>query len=458
MIYNEELYKKVIEASYDEICVTDNKGVLIYCNKAFERNYDMKREEIIGKSVLYLPENGYSTIGPVPEVLRTKKAASIEQITTSGKKLILTATPIFDDNGEIEYIVENSRDITELNNIKNKLAFTQNEVTKYKNEIENLYRTTLKIETDIILTGSVMRPIINTINHISKTDVVILLLGESGTGKSSLARYIHKNSKRANKPFITINCATISSELLESELFGYSPGAFTGASSKGKTGLVELANGGTLFLDEIGEIPQSLQAKFLQLIQDKTFIPVGGLKEKKVDIRIISATNCDLLKKVKEKTFREDLYYRLNVIELELPPLRDRKENLVDLIRHYFNKYCTEFNVEKVITKEAIDIISNYNFPGNIRELQNIIQKIILTSPYDIINEKNLPREIFSLDSSPYKNELLPLEEDLDTLIDNYEKEIISRVYSHYKSSYKVAKHLNISQSKASRLIRKYNL
>lgn len=458
MIYNEEFYKKVIEASYDEICVTDNKGVLIYCNKAFERNYDMKREEIIGKSVLYLPENGYSTIGPVPEVLRTKKAASIEQITTSGKKLILTATPIFDDNGEIEYIVENSRDITELNNIKNKLAFTQNEVTKYKNEIENLYRTTLKIETDIILTGSVMRPIINTINHISKTDVVILLLGESGTGKSSLARYIHKNSKRANKPFITINCATISSELLESELFGYSPGAFTGASSKGKTGLVELANGGTLFLDEIGEIPQSLQAKFLQLIQDKTFIPVGGLKEKKVDIRIISATNCDLLKKVKEKTFREDLYYRLNVIELELPPLRDRKENLVDLIRHYFNKYCTEFNVEKVITKEAIDIISNYNFPGNIRELQNIIQKIILTSPYDIINEKNLPREIFSLDSSPYKNELLPLEEDLDTLIDNYEKEIISRVYSHYKSSYKVAKHLNISQSKASRLIRKYNL
>ena len=143
-----------------------------------------------------------------------------------------------------------------------------------------------------------MRPILNTINQISKTNVIVLLLGESGTGKTSLARYIHKNSRRNNNPFITINCATISAELLESELFGYAPGAFTGASTKGKAGLVELAHGGTLFLDEIGEIPPSLQAKFLQLIQEKTFTPVGGIKEKKVDIRIISATNCDLLKKV----------------------------------------------------------------------------------------------------------------------------------------------------------------
>ncbi|MGL4911305.1 MAG: sigma-54 interaction domain-containing protein, partial [Romboutsia sp.] len=409
MVYDENFYKKIIDSSHDEICVADNKGTIIYCNKAFERNYGMKKEDFLGKNVLFLPENGYSTIGPIPQVISTKKACSMEQFTNTGKQLILTATPLLDKNNEIEYIVENTRDITELNKIKNKLVDTENEVKKYKNEIENIYRTTLRLETDIILTGNVMKPILNTVNQVSKTDVVILLLGESGTGKSSLARYIHKNSRRSDKPFITINCATISAQLLESELFGYAPGAFTGASSKGKAGLVELANGGTLFLDEIGEIPQSLQAKFLQLIQEKTFTPVGGIKERKVDIRIISATNCDLLNKVKDKTFREDLYYRLNVIQVKIPPLRDRKDNLIELINHYFNKYCSEFNMNKVITREAVKIVSNYSFPGNIRELQNIIQKIILTSSNNVIMGKDLPQDVFNCNL------------DLDDTIDNHE-------------------------------------
>lgn len=460
MKFGEEFYKKVMDASHDEICVADNKGTLIYCNKAFEKNYGIKKEEMIGKNVKLLSEKGYSTVGAIPQVLVTKKTSSIEQFTTTGKKLVLTATPVFNHNGDIEFIVENTRDITELNQIKNKLSHTQNEVNKYKNEIENIYRTALKIETDIILTGSVMKPIINTVNQISKTDVIVLLLGESGTGKTSLARYIHKNSKRDRKPFITINCATISPELLESELFGYVPGAFTGASNKGKAGLVELADGGTLFLDEIGEIPPSLQAKFLQLIQEKTFTPVGAIKEKKVDIRIISATNCDLLRKVEEKTFREDLYYRLNVIQLKIPPLRDRKENLIELIKHYFNKYSAEFNIDKIITKEAINLISCYNFPGNIRELQNIIQKLILTSSNHIITEKNLPKDIFNydFDYNTEDKEDYMLEQNFDTLMESYEKEIISKSYKQYKSSYKVAQHLNISQSRASRLIRKYNL
>lgn len=460
MKFGEEFYKKIMDASHDEICVADNKGNLIYCNKAFEKNYGIKKEDMIGKNVKLLSEKGYSTIGAIPQVLITKKTSSIEQLTNTGKKLVLTATPIFDKNGEIEFIVENTRDITELNQIKNKLSDTQNEVNKYKNEIENIYRTTLKIETDIILTGSVMKPIINTINQISKTNVIVLLLGESGTGKSSLARYIHKNSKRCDKPFITINCATISPELLESELFGYAPGAFTGASTKGKSGLVELANGGTLFLDEIGEIPQGLQAKFLQLIQEKTFTPVGGIKEKKVDIRIISATNCDLLKKVEEKSFREDLYYRLNVIQLKIPPLRERSENLIELIKHYFNKYCFEFNINKIITKDAVNLISHYHFPGNIRELQNIIQKLILTSHSHIITERNLPKDIFSynFDYNWEDKDDFFGEQDFNTLMEDHEKEIISKAYSHCKSSYKVAKCLNISQSKASRLIRKYNL
>ncbi|HBK3208390.1 TPA: sigma 54-interacting transcriptional regulator, partial [Clostridioides difficile] len=432
-----------------------------------------KKEDILGKNVSFLEDSGYSTKSPIPIVLKTKTKFSLEQDTQTGKKLIITATPIFDENGHLEFTVENCRDITELNNIKNKLEDTKKQVKKYKSEVETLYRTALRIEDTVIMDGIVMRPIINTVNHVSKTDVSVLLLGESGTGKSSLARYIHHNSNRSNGPFITINCATISPQLLESELFGYTSGAFTGASTKGKVGLVELANGGTLFLDEIGDIPQNLQAKFLQLIQDRTFTPVGSLKNKKVDIRIISATNVDLVSKVKEKKFREDLYYRLNVIEIKLPPLRERRDNLVEIIKYYFNRYSSDFNLNKTISKEAMDAIANYRFPGNIRELQNIIQKILLTCTDNHITIDDLPNIltknihitnngnkthisqinkviISDSKSTNYKNK------NFDTLIKEYEKNIILDAYEKFGSSYKVAKHLEISQSKANRLIRKY--
>ncbi|MDL0165616.1 sigma-54 interaction domain-containing protein, partial [Clostridioides difficile] len=438
-----------------------------------EENYGLKKEDIFGKNVSFLEDSGYSTKSPIPIVLKTKTKFSLEQDTQTGKKLIITATPIFDENGNLEFTVENCRDITELNNIKNKLEDTKKQVKKYKSEVETLYRTALRIEDTVIMDGIVMRPIINTVNHVSKTDVSVLLLGESGTGKSSLARYIHHNSNRSNGPFITINCATISPQLLESELFGYTSGAFTGASTKGKVGLVELANGGTLFLDEIGDIPQNLQAKFLQLIQDRTFTPVGSLKNKKVDIRIISATNVDLVSKVKEKKFREDLYYRLNVIEIKLPPLRERRDNLVEIIKYYFNRYSSDFNLNKTISKEAMDAIANYRFPGNIRELQNIIQKILLTCTDNHITIDDLPNIltknihitnngnkthisqinkviISDSKSTNYKNK------NFDTLIKEYEKNIILDAYEKFGSSYKVAKHLEISQSKANRLIRKY--
>ena len=468
-----EFYQKILEASHDEICVSDDKGIIIYCNKAFEENYGLKKEDILGKNVSFLEDSGYSTKSPIPIVLKTKTKFSLEQDTQTGKKLIITATPIFDENGNLEFTVENCRDITELNNIKNKLEDTKKQVKKYKSEVETLYRTALRIEDTVIMDGIVMRPIINTVNHVSKTDVSVLLLGESGTGKSSLARYIHHNSNRSNGPFITINCATISPQLLESELFGYTSGAFTGASTKGKVGLVELANGGTLFLDEIGDIPQNLQAKFLQLIQDRTFTPVGSLKNKKVDIRIISATNVDLVSKVKEKKFREDLYYRLNVIEIKLPPLRERRDNLVEIIKYYVNRYSSDFNLNKTISKEAMDAIANYRFPGNIRELQNIIQKILLTCTDNHITIDDLPNIltknihitnngnkthisqinkviISDSKSTNYKNK------NFDTLIKEYEKNIILDAYEKFGSSYKVAKHLEISQSKANRLIRKY--
>lgn len=445
MQYTKDFFERIVESSHDEIFVCDKDGYMIYCNKAFESNYGIDREDMIGKTAMFLNEAGYSNQTPIPTVVKHKKKVSMEQKTITGKTLIITATPIFDENGDIEFIVENSRDISELNSIKEKIKL-------YENTISSFNKSQSLIYNDTTIKGSSMKSILEIAKNVAKTNVNVLLLGESGCGKTTLAKHIHLNSKRAGKPFITINCSTISPNLLESELFGYEGGAFTGANSKGKIGLVELANEGTLFLDEIGDIPKELQSKFLQLIQDKTFTSVGGVKTKKVDIRFISATNVDLINSINQKKFREDLYYRINVVELKIPPLRDRKEDLLELIFHFFKKYSNIFNLDKNMSTEVINVLLNYNYPGNMRELENIIQNILVTSSSDYIELHHLPKSVL------HHVDFVKDEENnsLDNLMENYEKLLICKYYKNNPSSYKLAKALNISQSKASRLIRKY--
>lgn len=445
MQYTKDFFERIVESSHDEIFVCDRDGYMIYCNKAFESNYGIDRDDMIGKTAMFLNEAGYSNQTPIPSVVKHKKKVSMEQKTITGKTLIITATPVFDENGDIEFIVENSRDISELNSIKEKIKL-------YENTISSFNKSQSLIYNDTTIKGSSMKSILEIAKNVAKTNVNVLLLGESGCGKTTLAKHIHLNSKRAGKPFITINCSTISPNLLESELFGYEGGAFTGANSKGKIGLVELANEGTLFLDEIGDIPKELQSKFLQLIQDKTFTSVGGVKTKKVDIRFISATNVDLINSINQKKFREDLYYRINVVELKIPPLRDRKEDLLELIFHFFKKYSNIFNLDKSMSTEVINVLLNYNYPGNMRELENIIQNILVTSSSDYIELHNLPKSVL------HHVDFVKDEENnsLDNLMENYEKLLICKYYKNNPSSYKLAKALNISQSKASRLIRKY--
>ncbi|EQK46893.1 sigma-54 interaction domain-containing protein [Paraclostridium bifermentans] len=445
MQYTKDFFERIVESSHDEIFVCDKDGYMIYCNKAFESNYGIDREDMIGKTAMFLNEAGYSNQTPIPSVVKHKKKVSMEQKTITGKTLIITATPVFDENGDIEFIVENSRDISELNSIKEKIKL-------YENTISSFNKSQSLIYNDTTIKGSSMKSILEIAKNVAKTNVNVLLLGESGCGKTTLAKHIHLNSKRAGKPFITINCSTISPNLLESELFGYEGGAFTGANSKGKIGLVELANEGTLFLDEIGDIPKELQSKFLQLIQDKTFTSVGGVKTKKVDIRFISATNVDLINSINQKKFREDLYYRINVVELKIPPLRDRKEDLLELIFHFFKKYSNIFNLDKSMSTEVINVLLNYNYPGNMRELENIIQNILVTSSSDYIELHHLPKSVL------HHVDFVKDEENnsLDNLMENYEKLLICKYYKNNPSSYKLAKALNISQSKASRLIRKY--
>jgi PAS domain S-box-containing protein len=452
---NEDFYKTILESSHDEIFVTDGEGTTLYCNKAFEKNYGMKRSEIIGKTVWHLSNNGYCSQSPIPIVIDKKKQITIDQKTSTGRKLVITATPVFNASGEIDIIVENCRDITEIDKIKYNLEKTKKQMELYKTEVENLRKKELNLKDELIYKSKKLKKIIDTIHRVSNIDATILLLGESGTGKTVIAKYIHKNSSRRNGPFITINCATISPSLFESELFGYVPGAFTGAHKNGKIGLVELANKGTLFLDEVGEIPLSLQSKLLELIQEHSFTPVGGIAPKLVDTRIISATNKNLSELVKDKFFREDLYYRLKVIDLYIPSLRERPDDLEALISYFLIKYNNKYNMNHEFSRESINILVKYPWPGNIRELQHIIEQIVITIPNKCIEPHDLPVYIYSnfISYSDSDSKELPL---LDEALEEVQKTIILKAYNDLKSSYKVAKVLGISQSRANRIIRKY--
>ncbi len=449
----ENFYRNILEASHDEIFVTDGEGNTIYCNKTFEKHYGVKPSDMLGKKVSYLIDNGYIDQSPIPVVLEKKKQITLDQKTSTGRALVLTATPIFDKEGNIDYIVENCRDITEIEQLKYNLEKTKKQLEKYKIEVQALREKELNAD-EITFKSQKLKSVFKTIDRISNVHASILLLGESGTGKTSIAQYIHKKSTRKEGPFITINCATIPSHLLESELFGYAPGAFTGAKKNGKIGLVELADGGTLFLDEVGEIPLNLQSKFLELIQEHRFTPVGDIKSKYIDMRIISATNQNLAELVKEKKFREDLYYRLNVINLEIPPLKERPEDIKDLISYFLEKYNLKYHTFHEFSKESKDILLQYSWPGNIRELQHMVEQLVVTIPKKIIKPYDLPRYIHQ-SSSLFIHENYSFI-SLDAALEEVEKRLILNAYKQFKSSYKVANALSISQTKANRLIRKY--
>lgn len=446
-------YHQVIEQSHDEIYVCDGEGRTLYCNKAFERNYGLRQEDMIGKTAMYLVEQGYSDRTPIPEVIRTRKQVIMEQRTATGRILTITATPHLDSQGEIVFIIENCRDKTELEAVQNRLKEKELEAQRYKVEAESIKRLGEDLGSGVVDTGTSMNRFLDTARRVAQTDATILIQGESGTGKSHLAQFIHQNSKRSDKPFISINCSTIAPSLFESELFGYAPGAFTGAGSKGKTGLVELAGGGTLFLDEIGEVPLNLQAKLLEMIQEKRFLPVGALRYKTADVKILAATNRNLKTLVEAREFREDLYYRLKVIELEMPALRERKGDIDGFLNHFLMHYNREYGFKRFLSTETREILQKYHWPGNIRELQNLIHSLVIMAPGNEIFPADLPGTLL-LESG----QGVGVKEfgELDQMVEAYEKAIIQRCFDLTGSSYKMAKALKISQSKSSRLIRKY--
>jgi len=454
----EEVYRQILDNSYDEIFVVDRNGYVIYVNNVCERHYGLKASDILGRHVDDLNDLGYWSPNVMPIVRREKRRVTCEQTTFLGRRLLTTATPILDEKGEIILTIYNTRNITQLEAIKQELEVTRQALATASKEKSN----DSEAHCEIITHNEKMKYLINFAEQIAGVDSNVLILGDTGTGKGLFARHIHKNSLRKDGPFITINCAAIPEELLESELFGYSHGAFTGASKSGKKGLIELADKGTLFFDEIGELSLRMQAKILYFVQERQYIPVGGTEMKTADVRILAATNRDLLEMIDKGEFREDLFYRLNVVEINIPPLKERPEDIRALTSYFLGKFNKKYNVCREISKECMDLLCQYSWPGNVRELENFIERLVVAvREYEIkpCHLTLMQRKRFKENPNiPDNLEIssLPPNYSFDSFIEKVEKEIITKAVEKFGSSRKVADALMISHSKAARLIRKY--
>jgi len=441
----------IINSSYDGMFITDAKGNVLRVNKAYERIAGIKATEILGKDMRQLVEAHYYNQSVTLLVMEKGESITINQTVKNDRKILVTGNPVFDAEGNLFRVVTNVRDITELSQLQEQLSKTKEQTLKYETELSHLRSMQLKAQ-EIIFRSNSMTQAIATATKIAEVDSTVLITGESGTGKELIAKLIHKRGKGINKPFIKINCAALPEHLLESELFGYETGAFTGAKKEGKPGLFELAHNGTLFLDEVGDMPLILQAKLLRAIQDKEFMRVGGTKSIKVNVRIIAATHRNLANMAKEGSFRTDLYYRLVVVPIHLPPLRDRKEDIPLLIIHFLDKFNKRFGYSKTICPDVIDKLADYSWPGNVRELENIIERMMVTATVEELSFDCLP------ESFKIKSFLPKRGTKLKTAVEQVETFLLLETYKECQSWQKVAEALDIDRATVYRKAKHYGL
>lgn len=455
-----KLLWQLVDSSYDGIFMTDEIGTIIYFNDSYLRISGLKREKIAGRNIIDLVKSEVIPDACSSEVLGSHKPVTKVIDYYHGVSALVTSIPVFDETGRLVRVFSNVRDITELLAMQEQLKNTKDLNAEYRRRLWQAERAGRE-DDKFLVSSPAMVNIQRLATRIANVSSPVLIQGKSGVGKDVLARFIHDNTEHSSdRPFVQINCSAIPETLLESELFGYEAGAFTGASRKGKVGLFELANNGTLFLDEIGEMPLSVQVKLLDVLQTNTTFRLGGTKSVRIRARIIAATNSNLEQLIGEGRFRPDLYYRLNVIPIYIPPLRERPEDLVQLLIHFVDRKNHKFSFTKKMAAQTIDILTRYSWPGNIRELRNVIEQMMIISEGDMLDEKCIPAYITKaagkslfIETPDYFDSF-----DLKIIIAEVEREVIRKAIAAFGSLRNTAHHLGVDLSTLVRKKRKYNI
>lgn len=445
----------IINNTFSGIYITDGNANTINLNGAYETITGLKRSEMIGRNMKDLVKCGIISDSGSLRAIKEKKTIVLEQEFKTGKKAKITSTPVYDSEGDVVMVVTHVSDITEVYRLKQAVAM--------KNEQEMILREELKLirgkmfnNGTLIAVDESTLSVLLMANKVAPMDSTVMLFGETGVGKEVFAEYIYKNSKRSTESFIRVNCGAIPANLIESELFGYEKGAFTGANKNGKRGLFEIANNGTLFLDEIGELPLELQVKLLRALQDQEITRIGGLSPIKIDTRIIAATNRNLKEMIVAKEFREDLYYRLMVFPIYVPPLKERKKDILPLAKMFLEHLNRKYGLKKYITEDASILLNAYNWPGNVRELKNVVERAFIINNENKISAESLcimPKICREQDC----HSLIPGGKiDLKSIIENLELEYMERAYEIYGNVRDAAESLGMSHTTFVRKRQKY--
>lgn len=443
----------IVNATSDGVWVCDADSRITLINPAAERINHVKKEEVIGKSMYELVSTGFIDRSAVIEVIKTEAPISLLQ-RREGRKLTSTGTPVFDENGNLTTVVVSTQDVTELDQLRKELDRQEMLNDTYRSQIIELEKKTID-GVEFIAKSRNIRYVYQQALKVSRFDSTVLLFGESGTGKGFFARLIHHRSKRSEKPFISINCGALPDSLIESELFGYEKGAFTGAQAR-KRGLIEVADGGVLFLDEIAELPMAAQVKLLKFIEDGEVTRVGSTQYQKVNVKIIAATHRDLSSRVRERKFREDLFYRLNVIPIRIPPLRERKDCLLPLINYYIGKICRLNKVKKSLSKDALDCLLKFKYPGNIRQLINLCERLVVMTDREVVQMADLPQEIICTIPQGSQSSMINTRKALKAVLEDVEKLMIDQAAKACSTQMEMAEQLGISQASVARKVKKY--
>lgn len=447
-------FERILDTLPDGVFISDTSGITLRVNRMYEQLTSLLQEEVRGKNVRTLVEEGVFDRVLNPEIVRTGKPATHVQQLKDGKKLVLSGFPVFAENGELCLVVTFARDITLLTQLHDQVAEQQELIVHIHDQLAYMAQEQGRLLAPVYASPP-MREAVSLLERVAATDATILILGETGVGKDVFARLAHDMSSRKEKIMLKVDCGGISETLTESELFGYVPGAFTGASAKGKAGYFEIADGSTIFLDEVGELPLSMQTRLLRVLQDGEIMRVGASAPRKVDVRVIAATNRNLLENVEAGTFRRDLYYRLNVATVHIPPLRERVEDVRPLAQHFLHQYTAKYRKSMAFMDVTLDLMAGYGWPGNVRELQNMVHSLVITQKGPLISPRDLPVLLSGLgEKSPCPEEILCPRRPLREIMAEMERDFLLKAIELHGSVQKVAEIFQINRSTVFRKIR----